>query len=103
MNLYYDDPAGFCCAKLGEIDWSDGCYQFDLTLVFRRDLDGKLVYVEDSGCSCPSPFEDKTVADLVPVTQVELQAHLEKRNTENDYDGDRSAAIADLMAKVVAQ
>lgn len=79
--------------------------KFGLTVVYRRDLDGRLVYVEDSGCSCPSPFEGKGMPDLTLCTPAELQAHLEKRQAEHVSDycepGDyRAAEIADLMLKV---
>lgn len=104
-NLY-SDPAKFGLTPVGEIDWSDGCYQFDLTVVYRRDFDGRLVYVEDSGCSCPMPFDDKGIPDLTLCTPAELQAQLEKRQAEHTYvtddEGYRAAQIADLMAKAVA-
>lgn len=57
MNLY-SDPEKFGLATVGEVEWSDGCYQFDLTVVWRDTTTGALYYAEDSGCSCPSPFED---------------------------------------------
>jgi hypothetical protein len=99
MNLYYD-PQKFGLTLIDEIDWSDGCYNFNITAVYRR-ADGSLVYAEDSGCSCPSPFEDQGVDDLTAVTPAELQAHLEERGKDNS-DGNRAAEIADLMAKVTA-
>lgn len=105
MNLYYN-PEKFGLTPVGEIDWSDGCYQFDLTVVYRRDLDGRLVYVEDSGCSCPEQFGDKGIPDLTLCTPAELQVHLEKRQDEHVYHDDdagyRSAQILELMAKVTA-
>jgi hypothetical protein len=99
MNLY-SSPEKFGLTPVGEIEWSDGCYEFDVTAVYRR-ADGSLAYGEDCGCSCPSPFEDQGVSDLTACTPAGLQAHLEERGKDN-YDGDRAAEIADLMAKVTA-
>lgn len=99
-NIYYN-PEKFGLVPVGEIDWSDGCYQFNLTVIWRRDIDGHLVYAEDAGCSCPSPFEDQGIDDLTTCTAAQLQAHLEERGRDN-YDGDRAAEIADLMARVVS-
>ena len=97
-NVYYD-PEKFGLTTVGEIEWSDGCYQFDLTVVWRT-ADGRLVYGEDSGCSWPGIFEDDPgVEDLTATTPAELQIHLEERNRDN-YSGDRSGPIAELMAAV---
>lgn len=40
------------------IDWSDACYQFDMTIAYYQPATGKFFWADDSGCSCPSPFED---------------------------------------------
>ena len=98
VNLY-SNPEKFGLTPVGEIEWSDGCYQFDVTAVYRR-TDGSLVYAEDAGCSCPVPFEDQGVDDLTACTPAELQAYIEKRGKDNG-DGNRAAEIADLMAKAV--
>ena len=34
------------------------CYDFDMVVVFRHEDTGHLYWAADSGCSCPSPFED---------------------------------------------
>lgn len=104
MNIYYS-PEEFLLTTIGEIDFSDGCYNFDLTVVWRR-ADGRFVYADDAGCSCPSPFEDTTPADLTVAGPAEIQAHLEARASEGDdysHERDRWAMqIANLMARVVA-
>src|SRR5699024_372088 len=43
--------------EIGEVEWSEESYQFDLTRVYRQISTGALFYATDSGCSCPSPFE----------------------------------------------
>ena len=99
MNLY-SNPEKFGLTVVGEVDWSDGNYNFDITAVYRR-VDGHLAYAEDAGCSCPSPFEDQGVDDLTACTPAELQSHLEERG-KAVYYRNRAAEVADLMAKVTA-
>lgn len=108
MPNFYTDPAKFGLTNIGEIEWGDGCYSFDLTVVWRREFDGKLVYAEDSGCSCPSPFEDQDIPDLTLCTVTELQAQLAKRAEDagsvygRGISDEHRMAIANLMARVVA-
>lgn len=43
---------------IGEIECGSGDYSFDLFRVVQDAKSGNLFYATDSGCSCPSPFED---------------------------------------------
>ncbi len=52
----YDKEFGL--EQVAEIDYSDGCYQFDYRIVWWHPETRKLYTGRDSGCSCPSPFED---------------------------------------------
>jgi hypothetical protein len=40
-----------------DIEWDDEPYQFRMTKVLRAP-DGTYFTADDSGCSCPCPFED---------------------------------------------
>jgi hypothetical protein len=63
----YCDAEKFGLTQVDEIDLSDGCYQFDLVVVWKHE-DGKHYWANDSGCSCPSPFELYTTLDqLTPL------------------------------------
>lgn len=102
----YHVPEKFGLTLVGEIQWGEPDYSFNMTIALRRNGDGQLFYGDDSGCSCPSPFEDfTTVESLTPCTRGELQAHLYERNSEGlDPDAwtrwDESGTIADLMHRV---
>ena len=52
-----------------EHELSNEPYQFYLVGVKRRASDGKLFWSTDSGCSCPSPWEDHTEADWSPLDE----------------------------------
>lgn len=56
-NIYYQ-PEDFGLETVGQIDFSDGNYCFNYRVIWRRLSDGQLLTGADSGCSCPSPFED---------------------------------------------
>lgn len=99
MNVYYD-PDQHGLETFGEIDWSDGNYCFDLTVVWRRTSDGTFVYCEDLGCSCPTPFEDTPVEKLTAISSLaQFKEILDGRNA-NCYDGDRSAQMTNLIERM---
>lgn len=62
-----------------EPDWN-----FDITLFVRHD--DRYYVVQDSGCSCPTPFEDvKGLEDLTRVrTTGEVQAFIKPFNYPTD-------------------
>jgi hypothetical protein len=53
---YYPEKSGL--EKVAELDFSSGIYEFDLTVVWTHGDEKKFYWASDSGCSCPSPFED---------------------------------------------
>lgn len=56
-NAYYE-PEKIGLAIVAEIEYTDGCYQFDTRVIWRHVETGKLYTARDSGCSCPTPFEN---------------------------------------------
>jgi hypothetical protein len=92
----YHQPERFGLTLLGEIEWGSGCFEFDLTAVWV-DQDGQVYWADDSGCSCPTPFEDYlTVNDLRKGTKWDALAHLRSR-ASNHLKVDR---YVDTCAKV---
>lgn len=69
-NNPYSTPEKFGLITVGEIDFSDGCYNYDTTVVLRRVSDGVFFHLSDAGCSCPSPFEDTKLSDLTEITSL---------------------------------
>jgi hypothetical protein len=60
-DIYYA-PEDHGLTVIGELDDPNACYSFDLLVVWQHD-DGRILYGIDSGCSCPSPFEDVYSSD----------------------------------------
>lgn len=57
MNIYYD-PKEAKLEILGQLDESDLYYEYNTFVVWRDTVSNKLFYAHDSGCSCPTPFEE---------------------------------------------
>ncbi|MFB6726807.1 hypothetical protein ACFCV3_41950 [Kribbella sp. NPDC056345] len=77
MSLLYS-PEDHGLTLVGELDFSSGSYEFDYTAVWI-DAEGNLKWADDSGCSCPSPFEDHTPESLEHGPVDRLRDHLESR------------------------
>lgn len=77
----YTDPAAFGLEFLGEIEWSGFTYEFDMTAVWYRSgaLVPQFFWADDSGCSCPTPFENTSYEELRSGGLGDLQRHLEAR------------------------
>lgn len=56
-NIYYD-PEHFGLVKVTEFERSEPCYSFDTFVVWYSKDNDTYYWGSDSGCSCPSPFED---------------------------------------------
>lgn len=91
-------------AEIGQVDFSDGCYQFDYTTLWLHTDTGRFWMADDSGCSCPSPYEDLTSGDLTEVTRLQdLIDHLDKRKTDvSDWYASQLPRINDECSRLIA-
>lgn len=97
-NIYYE-PEKFGLRTVGEVEWDDGAYQYDLTVVWQDTRTGHLFAASDSGCSCPSPFEWVGLNDATPLADwAAVNNHLLDRLAKQDYSG-----YADDRERVVGQ
>jgi hypothetical protein len=108
VNIYYS-PEKFGLETVGEIDFSSGCYEFDLTVAWKDSGTGKLFYAQDSGCSCPSPFEDLGRDGLMQISRLQdlidhLEARVEDKKGELSEVGNNElqGKVAELIQKVRA-
>lgn len=103
MTDMYSSPEKFGLTMIGEIDWSSGCYEFDLTVVWQRDSDGVFVYGEDSGCSCPGYFDNQGVENLTVLRSQgglnDFKAHCAERQAEK-YTYDRTVSTVRLLERM---
>lgn len=87
--------------KVGEIEWSEPCYSFDTTCVWK-DAEGTLYWASDSGCSCPSPFEDFTdLSQLTKGTFWDLEKELKGHSYWSDSDREYAEPqVVELIMKL---
>lgn len=58
VNVYYNpDKCGL--ANIGTLDEDDLSYEYNTLIVVKHLESGRLFWTQDSGCSCPTPFEDE--------------------------------------------
>lgn len=87
-NVYYH-PERYGLRSVAEFELSEPSYSFDTLAVWKGDKG--LYLATDSGCSCPSPFENYNgIEDLTgPLTvdqAVEESKSIRKRSYEPKYD-----------------
>ena len=84
-NVYYH-PEKSGLETVGEIEWSEPDWSFDLTVVWKKTR-GEYYLASDSGCSCPVPFDDYTSVESLegPYTKSALKYQLEALVKENSY------------------
>lgn len=88
------DPECFGLVQVAEAERSEPCYSFDTIVVWYREEDNKYYWAQDSGCSCPSPFEDFgcRMSGDETLDSVEIQEVLDKMES-----GDVLRAIRALV------
>ena len=103
MNIYYN-PEKFGLRPVGEAEFSSGGYEFDTTVVWQDVETGALYYADDSGCSCPSPFEADSRATITRIERMQdLIDHLEERKVEcYRYEFDKAGIDTDCGALIEA-
>jgi hypothetical protein len=88
----YIDPSDVDGELVAMLEVRDEAYSFDLVGVWRRVSDGALFGAADSGCSCPTPFEDyERLEDMEPIRSV---ADAERLIWCPDPSGDKQDFLA---------
>lgn len=86
-NIYYS-PEAFGLTVVGELNDPNASYSFDDFVVWQH-TDGRLFYASDSGCSCPSPFEEisgiEDLTELRTSSWNEFQEAVEEHCAQYDY------------------
>ena len=87
-NVYYD-PAEFGLVIVDVLDEGGLSYEYNTLIVLKHTATGRVFYAQDSGCSCPTPFENYNFSfedgqirtDLTEINVVSLA------NFERDVEG----------------
>lgn len=100
-NIYYN-PEHFGLEIVAQIEYSSGCYEFDTRVVWKQKSSRKCFTARDSGCSCPTPFEDYHMGNIEPLNFQALRQEVNGELTK-EWDSNITAEQAqDFLAKVRA-
>lgn len=95
----YYNPEEFDLTPVAEIDYSDGCYCFDLRVVWKHSS-GAFYTMRDSGCSCPSPFEEyHSLEELDRLDLAALEAEV-KAESGSRYANHSATVYSDFLREV---
>lgn len=106
-NIYYN-PQDFGLEIVGEFDWTEPDYSFDMLVVWKAKR-GEYWIGEDSGCSCPSPFEEVTDINELdgPYTKEGLRKRInyriEERVNEGYYYGHSKAELKKFASDILSR
>lgn len=99
MDIYHS-PKEFGLEQVCFIDYSDGCYRFDLRVVWRHKDSGALYTARDAGCSCPYPFEHyRKIEDLEEYSYEYLRSEALEESRKKYYSGDSVSDFIDGLPR----
>lgn len=104
LNMH-GSPEKWGLRAFAEIDVA-GSYEFDMCCVWEDERTGDLFYAFDSGCSCPTPFEDVTCRDdttaLTNATWAEFAAavHGMRDYADDQYGGEKGELLAKCAGRL---
>ena len=101
-NVYYN-PASWGMEIFAELDNPNLSYEYETLIVLKHVESGKFYWAHDSGCSCPTPFEDYgKLEDLTALTQ-QTFADFESEVKDFGYEPELMVAEKqDIVRKVKA-
>jgi hypothetical protein len=97
-NAYYH-PEALGLTLVAELEYSDACYQYDTRVVWEKD--GALYTARDSGCSCPTPFENYNSLESLEradYAQLESEVKSERYVGNSNFDSDSREFLSKVSA-----
>ncbi|TVZ01222.1 hypothetical protein EAS64_33630 [Trebonia kvetii] len=101
----YNQPEAFGLEIVATVEDEYASYSFTTFVILRDPATGEVFYASDSGCSCPSPFEDYTSRESLAVARSGQELHNAldewvRDNTWNDDAEHRFPSAAEAHAKI---
>jgi|ERR1700751_2148540 len=99
-NIYYN-PEKFDLEVFDEVETA-GSYEFNTTVIWK-DKEGKLYWLHDSGCSCPTPFDNYIKDDLNEINEETLYSFEEHLKNQYNITNDQYNECIKLVKKQLKQ
>lgn len=98
MSLY-DSPEKYGLEIVAELSDNNLSYEYDITVVWKDDAN-RVFWAADSGCSCPTPFEDyRSLDDVHEITLDAWDTFFAVLSSCTQYDaGDRTQTLSRVSA-----
>lgn len=96
----WDNPQDFGLTMVKDVDIADS-YEFDMIAIWKTE-DGRYLIGTDSGCSCPTPFENTKVEDLTEVRTLADVADFARATWSDSYydEQEREEGVARLVDRL---
>lgn len=93
MSNPYSTPEAYDLVKVYDINVGES-YTFDMLVIWKKK-DGSFVYDTDSGCSCPSPFENCSLETVKPAVPEAIREWFTSKFSAEGYSvGELEKALA---------
>ena len=92
LNPYYS-PEALGLSVVADLEMSEPNWSFDTVVVWRHIESGQIYWAHDSGCSCPTPFEDYTSLDKLTKLSSDAEYDELKRFVSDSYQAGERAAF----------
>lgn len=99
-NIYYN-PEAYGLEIVAEIEYSSGSYEFDTRVVWKEKKAKKYWTMRDSGCSCPTPFEDYNLGNIDKLDKRAIRAEVQEE-LAHDYRHVDAATAQEFLEKIRA-
>lgn len=85
-NPYYS-PEKCGLTLVADMDDPNCSYDFEMLVLWRDNASGQFYLAYDSGCSCPTPFEEMTQLSALQLVSMldEIKAVIAEHNTYNRW------------------
>lgn len=98
-NPYYN-PEACGLEVVATAEYVSG-YEFDMRVVWRHPASGRYYTARDSGCSCPTPFEDyHKLSDLEDFNYESVRAEVLSEIKPGGYNDLTASEAQDFLNKI---
>lgn len=96
----YNTPEKFGLEVYGDA-WREMSYEYDAFIIWKQPSTGAYLWASDSGCSCPTPFEEYDLSSLPVGSLQDALVDLKAWTTEYEWGVDeRTEAAKGLIDRI---